>query len=173
MQRLLTFSFLFILSTGSAQKMLLLQRAHKLENTRFYVGQTIRFRMKGHENYWYTRKITDVLAAEKIVMLNDVPVNVCDIAAIKVPRSRFLRRLSARMMVLGPQLTLASGVAIGYRQYVYAPLFPVGLFVTGWGIYLRIPKKVKLGDANHLIASQIGFSESQEIPPPPLKKRQY
>jgi len=49
----------FCLTQVRAQKMLLLEETGKLRNTRFYVGQSLQYRLVGRENYWYTRKITD------------------------------------------------------------------------------------------------------------------
>ena len=154
-------------SIAYSQKMLLLEQRGKLINTRFYVGQTLHFRLKGSEPYWYKRTITDIPGTENTVVLGDQLVQVEDIAAIKMARKGRWKRFSAHMIIAGSQLALATAQAIAYKQYEYAPLFLASAAATCYGTYLKFPKKVRLGKRSRLIATNIQFANDGEIPAPP------
>lgn len=74
--------FVFILSLfcGSvfSQKMLLLERANRARTTKYYVGDALRFRLAGEEDYWYFRTLTDILPETNTLMLDNFAVKLPD-----------------------------------------------------------------------------------------------
>jgi hypothetical protein len=157
------------LTQARAQKMLLLEETGKLRSTRFYVGQNLQYRLVGRENYWYTRKITDILAESNAVVLGENIVEVEDIAAIRVKRKSQWKRFGPKLVIFGAQLSLATGLALADKRWEYAPLFLVSAASTTFGMYLITDQKIKLNQRKRLLATEIRFSDQQEIPVPPEK----
>lgn len=155
------------ISKPYAQKMLLLEETGKLRNTRFYVGQTLHFRLAGRENYWYSRKITNILPDAHSLILGDQLVAVEDIAAIRVKRNGRWKRFAPKLILFGSQLALATALAVADKRWEYAPLFLVSAASTAYGTFILSPKKIKLNGRKRLIATEIRFSDTQELPPPP------
>jgi len=152
-----------------AQKMLLLEETGKLRSTRFYVGQDLHFRLAGRENYWYTRKITDILAESNAVKLGENIVQVEDIVAIRVKRANQWKRFAPKLVVFGSQLGFATALAVAKKQWGYAPLFLVSVASTAYGTYLLTDKKIKLNKRRRLLATDIRLWDGAEIPVPPKK----
>src|SRR5690349_8115112 len=120
-----------------AQKMLLIERANRAKTTRLYIGESLRFRMKGEENYWYHRTITDILPESRTLLLDNFVVKVDSIAMIKVGRKGIWRITGGALLTLGASLALATTVGkVIYRdEDVNAPkLFGIAIvsFGTGW-----------------------------------------
>lgn len=155
------------ISKPYAQKMLLLEETGKLRNTRFYVGQTLHFRLVGRENYWYSRKITNILPDAHSLILGDQLVAVEDIAAIRVKRNGLWKRFAPKLILFGSQLALATALAVADKRWEYAPLFLVSAASTAYGTFILSSKKIKLNGRKRLIATEIRFSDTQELPPPP------
>ena len=116
--------------------MLLLEETGKLRNTRFYVGQTLHYRLVGRENYWYSRKITDILPEANTLVLGDQLVAVEDIAAIQIKRKSRWKRFAPKLILFGAQLSLATVQAVADKRWGYTPLFLVSAAATTYGTFL-------------------------------------
>lgn len=150
------------------QKMLILERAHRARTTKLYVGDVLRFRLVGKENYWYTRSITDILPESNTLLLDNFPVKVNDIRAIKVRRKPVWRILSGATFSLGATLALATTVGkVFYRdEDVDAPkLYAISAASLGTGWFLARPRTLKLGQKHRLRVVEVKFPEPLIAPP--------
>jgi hypothetical protein len=164
-------SFFLLVSVFSAfgQKMLLLERANRARTTKLYIGDALRFRLVGKEDYWYTRSITDILPESNTLLLDNFPVKVSDIRAIKVRRKPVWRVLSGATFSLGATLALATTVGkVFYRdEGVDAPkLYTISAVSLGTGWFLARPRKLKMGEKHRLRIVEVKFPEPLIVPPP-------
>lgn len=152
MHKLLIVSLLTVFSSlVSAQKMLLLEKAGRAKTTRIYVGETIRFKLRGQPG-WYSRTLTDVLPAEKSVLLGQEIIPIEDISHLKRPRNRVLRMLGGQLLVFSATLTLAAGASLIDHEKPKAFWLPIGLVSTAGGLLLVKNKIIKLGKKRRLRA---------------------
>jgi hypothetical protein len=142
------------------QKMLLLERANRAQTTKMYIGQTLKFRLAGEENYWYERTIMDMLPESNTLMLDNFAVKISDIQTIKVRRKRIWGIAGGAAFSLGATLALATTIGrYGYQDKgVDAPkLYAISAVSFGAGWYLNTPRKLKLGKKHRLRIVEIKF----------------
>lgn len=154
-----------------AQKMLLLERANRAKTTKYYVGETLRYRLAGKENYWYERSITDILPESKTLLLDNFPVKLDSISQIKVRRKGYVRLIGGTLFAFGGSLAFATTVGLLYRDKSVDPVKLYGTSVVSMGIgwLMNTPRKLKLGKKFRLRIIEIKFPDPL-IPPPPLPK---
>lgn len=156
------FLLFFCLSifSASGQKMLLLERENRARTTKYYVGEALRFRLVGEENYWYERTITDILPGSNTLMLDNFAVKLPDIQTIKVPRKRIWRIVGGAAFTLGGTLALATTIGrFGYQDKdVDAPkLYSIAVASFGAGWFLNMPRKLKMGQKHRLRIVEVSF----------------
>lgn len=153
---------IFISATGSAfaQKMLLLERANRAQTTKFYIGDVLKFRMVGEENYWYERTITDILPETNTLMLDNFAVKLSDIQTLKMRRKPIWRILGGAGFTLGVTLAFATTVGrFGYQdREINAPkLYAISVASFGAGWLLNTPRKLKMGKKHRLRIIEVRF----------------
>ena len=153
------FFALFILPTlASSQKMLLLERANRAKTTKYYVGQVLQFRLVGEEDYWYEREITDMLPESNTLLLDNFPVKVSDIAALRVYRQPNWRIVGGALTTFGASLALAATVGrFGYndRDLQLGKLYGTSVVSAGTGLFLLKKRTLRLGDTHRLRAIEV------------------
>jgi hypothetical protein len=153
---------LFTLSSLSlfGQKMLLLERANRAKTTRYYIGEELRFRLTGEENYWYQRTITDILPESNTLMLDNFAVKLADIQTIKVRRKPIWRIVGGAAFSLGATLALATTIGrFGYqdKEVDAVKLYSLAVVSFGAGWYLNTPRKLKMGEKHRLRIVEVRF----------------
>ncbi len=156
------FLLFFCLSifSASGQKMLLLERENRARTTKYYVGEVLRFRLVGEENYWYERTITDILPETNTLMLDNFAVKLPDIQTIKVRRKPIWRIVGGAAFSLGATLALATTIGrFGYQDKdVDAPkLYSMAVASFGAGWFLNTPRKLKMGEKHRLRIVEVRF----------------
>lgn len=157
----LTLSLLVVVTTFASafgQKILLLERANRAQTTKIYIGQTLQFRLAGEEDYWYERTITDILPESNILLLDNFPVKITDISALKVHRRPIYRIAGGALGTFGATLALAATVGrFGYndRELQLGKLYgtAVASGATGW--FLLKKRTLRMGDIHRLRAIEI------------------
>ncbi len=161
--RLYTFLLFFSFFTPVfGQKMLLLERANRVRSTQFYIGETIRFRLKGAENYWYERTITDILPGTKTLLLDNFAVRLDSIAQMKVSRKKVTRFVGGTIFTFGASLAFATTIGALYRdkRIDYGAYYAVSGATAGLGYLMNTPRKVTLGKKHRLRIVEISFPTS-------------
>ncbi len=155
----LLFCLLFALSPLYGQKILLLERANRARTTKLYVGETLRYRLAGDENYWYERTITELLPESNLLLLDNFPVKLTDIAAIRVRRRPIVRLLGATVFTFGASLIVATTVAALYRDQNtrYGLLYGTGAASLGLGYGASTSRVLKMGQKHRLRIIEIKF----------------
>jgi hypothetical protein len=134
--------------------MLLLERANRAQTTKFYIGDVLRFRLVGEENYWYERTITDILPETNTLMLDNFAVKLPEIQTLKMRRKPIWR------IVGGAAFSLGATPRVGYHDWSFwlsgqnggrPPHFTASLLgpLVQAG-YLNTPRKLKLGKKHRL-----------------------
>lgn len=159
----------FFAVSAFSQKMLVLERANRAKTTKMYVGESLRFRLKGPENYWYDRTITDILPESNTLLLDNFAVKLDSIVQIKVRRKPIVRLLSGTIFTFGASLAFATTIAALYRDdgIAYAGLYGTAAGSMGLGLAFSTPRKLKLGKRHRLRIIEIRFPDPL-IPPPPV-----
>ena len=142
------------------QKMLLLERANRAKTTRYYIGEELRFRLTGEENYWYQRTITDILPESNTLMLDNFAVKLADIQTIKVRRKPIWRIVGGAAFSLGATLALATTIGrFGYqhKEVDAVKLYSLAVVSFGAGWYLNTPRKLKMGEKHRLRIVEVRF----------------
>ena len=163
------FFLLLLTLPASGQKMLLLERANRAKTTKMFIGETLRFRLNGPENYWYERTITDILPESNILLLDNFPVKLDSIAQIKVYRRPIWRIIGASVLSLGGTLALAATtgrVLYNDKDLDLPKLYGASAVSIGAGLYMLSKRKLKLGEKHRLRIVEISFPQPL-IPPPP------
>ena len=140
--------------------MLLLERAKKARTTKMYIGDVLRYRMVGKEDYWYERTITDILSESNTLMLDNFAVKISEIQTLKMRRKPIWRILGGAGISLGATMALATTIGrVGYQdEEINAPrLYAWSVVSFGAGWYLTRPKKVKMGKKHRLRILEIRF----------------
>jgi hypothetical protein len=169
---LVLLGLLISFSSLRAQKMLVLERANRAKTTKLYIGESLRFRLTGRENYWYNRSITDMIPESNTLLLDNFPVKLGDIGRIKVQRKGIWRITGGALLTFGATLALATTVGRVFYQDkdVDAPkLFAISALSFGGGWLISRPRKLKMGAKHRLRIIEIKFPDPI-IPPPPVKQ---
>lgn len=138
---------------GTAQKMLLLERANRAAPTKYFIGHTLQFRFEGEEDYWYERTITDMMPGSNLIFLDQLPVKLTDITAIKVYRRPIWRISGGALFTFGATLALATTVGrLGYRdrQLRLGPLYGTSALAGASGWWMLRKRTLHLGDRHRL-----------------------
>jgi len=142
------------------QKMLLLERANRAQTTRYYIGEELRFRLTGEENYWYQRTITDILPESNTLMLDNFAVKLEDIQTLKVRRKPIWRIIGGATFSLGATLVLATTIGrFGYqdKDVDAVKLYSLAAVSLGAGWYLNTPRKLRMGEKHRLRIVEVRF----------------
>lgn len=169
----IVFFVLGLLQPLLGQKMLLLEKANRAKTTKLYIGDELHFRLKGKENYWYSRTITDMLPESKTLMLDNFAVRVDSISVIKVRRKPIWRILGGAFFSFGATLTLATTAGRYFyndREVKVVPLYSTAALSLGAGWFLNTPRKLKLGKRHRLRAVEVKFPDPW-VPIPPQGKQ--
>lgn len=158
--RLIILLLLLCGNTVHAQKMLQLEKANRVKTTRFYVGDVIRYRMNGEENYWYERTITDILPESRTLMLDNFAVRTDSIAQLKVQRKGAAQLLAGVLVTFGASLALS--VTVGRlvfqdRDIMTPELYALSGVSAGAGFAAGSSKKIRLGKKYRLRIIEIRF----------------
>jgi len=160
---LLVFSMTAFSAFG--QKMLLLERANRAQTTKRYIGDELKFRLAGPENYWYTRTINDMLPESNTLMLDNFAVKLPDIQTLKVRRKPIWRIAGGAAFSLGATLALATTIGrFGYndKSVDIRSLYSLSVVSFGTGWFLNTPRKLKLGKKHRLRIVQVSFPPAVE-----------
>ncbi len=161
--------FLLLLITAPAfsQKMLLLERANQAKTTKFFIGETLRFRLAGPENYWYERNITDILSESNLLLLDNFPVHLDSIAEIRVSRRPIWRITGASLLSFGGTMALAATAGrllYNDKELDLPKLYGISAASLGTGAFMLSKRKLTLGKKHRLRIIEISF------PKPPVKQ---
>ncbi|MFN8303314.1 MAG: hypothetical protein U0U46_12525 [Saprospiraceae bacterium] len=173
MRYILLLCLFFLSSAPYAQKMLLIERANRAKTTKLFVGDELHFRLAGEEDYWYKRTITGILPESNMLLLDNFPVKLDSIVAIKVHRRPVWRILGATAIAFGASLAVATTAGAIYhdKDVKYGPLYATSAGSAGLGFFLSSKRKLKLGKKHRLRIIEIDFGPPL-IPPPPGQNRQ-
>lgn len=136
-----------------AQKMLLLERANRAAPTKYFVGQTLHFRYVGEEGYWYRSTITDMMPESGLLFLDQMPVRLSDIAALKVHRRPVYRIGGGMLFIFGATLALAATVGrFGYgdRDLRLGALYGTAAASGSAGWWMLRKRRIILGERHRL-----------------------
>ncbi len=159
MRYCLPLCFVLALSPLFGQKMLLLERANRAKTTKLYVGQTLTYALVGDEKYWYERTITDLLPESSLLLLDNFPVKLTNIAAIRVRRRPIVRLIGATIFTFGASLAVATTVAALYRdrETRYGLLYGTAVGSIAGGYVLNTRRVLKMGEKHRLRIIEIKF----------------
>lgn len=159
---------LCVVQSASAQKMLLLERANRAKTTKLYIGDQLKFRLNGPENYWYSRRIEDIFPEKKSLKLDNYLVHVDSISHLRLPARPVPRIIGGTLFTFGSSLLFALGVARIYNEgnVNYPPLLATAGGSLGLGFLLAKPRKLHMGKKYRLRPIEIKFP-APLIPPPP------
>jgi len=154
---LLCFIFAFVPLFG--QKMLLLERANHAKTTKLYVGQTLTYSLAGDEKYWYERTITDIRPESNLLLLDNFPVKIGDIAALKVRRPGIVRWVGTTIFTFGASLAVATvGAAIFQDENTrYGLLAGCSAASMAGGLAMNSKQVLKMGEKHRLRIIEIKF----------------
>lgn len=158
--RLIILLVLLCSNWASAQKILQLEKKNRVKTTRFYEGDIVRYRMKGDENYWYERTITDILPESKTLMLDNFAVKSDSIAVLKVPRKAPVRLLAGVFLTFGASLALSvtvGRVVFQDKDIMTPELYALSGVSAGAGFATGSSKKIRLGNKYRLRMIEIRF----------------
>lgn len=152
--------------------MLVLERANRAKTTKMYIGETLRFRLSGDEDYWYERTITEILPDTKTLLLDNFPVKLDSIVALKVRRKPVWRLIGGTLFTFGASLAIATTAAAIYRDKStsYGALYGTSAGSLAAGMFLSSKRRLSLGTKHRLRIIEIKFPEPPLIPPPPVKQ---
>lgn len=165
------FFFTLLLTIGFiplfGQKMLLLERANNAKPTKMYIGDNLYYRLKGEEDYWYNRTITDMLPEKNTLLLDNFAVPLGDISQLKVRRKGIWRIAGGTLFTFGASLALATTIAALYndKDTNYGALYATSVGSAGIGFFLNTKRTLQLDQKHRLRIIEIQFS------PQPLPKQ--
>jgi len=144
------------------QKMLLIEKRYKVKSRKIYAGETLHFRLKGKEDYWYKSAIDDILPDRKLLLLDNQPVHIDSISAIYIPKPKITRIVGSALLTFGITLTFASSVAFLNRKndeqpYNFPLLFASAGTSTLVGYRMVINRKIKMGKKYRLRVIEVKF----------------
>ncbi len=155
----LLFCLICAFSPLFSQKMVLLERANRVQTTKLYIGQTITYSLAGDEKYWYQRTITSILPESNMLLLDNFPVKLTDIAALRVRRAPLLRWVGTTFLTFGASLAVATvGAAIFQDKNTrYGLLAGCSVASAGGGLAMNSRKVLKIGEKHRLRIIEINF----------------
>ncbi|MCB0577280.1 MAG: hypothetical protein KDC61_22160 [Saprospiraceae bacterium] len=144
---------------GFGQKILLLEKANRAKTTKFYIGESLSYRLAGKEDYWYDRSITDMLPESNTILLDNFPVKLGDISELKMRRRPIWRLVGGVLYAGGATLALATTIAALYKDKDtnYGALYAASAGSFGIGYFLNTKRKLKLGEKRRLRLIEIRF----------------
>ncbi len=158
------FFYVFVLSLFSfsafSQKILLLERANRAQTTKMFVGERLHFRLAGEEDYWYDRTITDILPESNVLLLDNFPVKLKDIANLRVRRKPLSRITGNLLFTFGATLALATTVgrfAYNDRDLQLGKLYTASAITLGTGYFLSSRRTLKMDEKFRLRIVEIKF----------------
>ena len=159
MRLLLLLCFFFAVAPLFGQKMLLLERANRAKTTKLFVGQTLNYSLAGDEKYWYERTITELLPESNILLLDNFPVKLTDIAALRVRRPSVLRWVGTTIFTFGASLAVATGAAALFhdRNTNYGLLAGLSAASMAGGYAMNTKRVLKMGQKHRLRIIEIKF----------------
>lgn len=125
---LLLLPLLFNFENLPAQKMLLLEKTTKVKPHKFFVGETLTYKLDERQATWFSDEIMDILPEENALVLGIQKVRIEDIAELRF-RRRLLVGLTKTVGVFGAGLVVFSvggKLADGNRASVR------DAFIGGW-----------------------------------------
>lgn len=151
-----------VVSPAFAQKMLLVEKRYKVKPRKIYAGETLHFRLKGKENYWYKSAIDDILPDRKMLLLDNQLVHIDSISAIYIPKHKISRIIGSALLTFGITLSFASTVAFLNRRndeqnYNFPLLYATAGASTLVGYRMVINKKLKMGNKYRLRTIEVKF----------------
>lgn len=172
MRIIVLFVLSLFLTPVFAQKMLVLERANRAKTTKMFVGDQLQFRLAGDEDYWYKRTITGILPESNILLLDNFPVKLDSIVALKVHRRPIWRLVGGTVFAFGASLAVATtaGAIYSDKDVHYANLYATSAGSMAVGTFFSTKRKLKLGKKFRLRIIEIDFGPPL-IPPPPEKIR--
>jgi hypothetical protein len=164
--------FLACTCTVWCQKYLILERANRAATTQFFVGDNLRFRLAGKEDYWYDRTITGILPETNTLLLDNFAVKLDSISEIKVPRRPVWRYIGGTLFTFGASLAFATTIAALYRDKHanYGNLYGLAAGSLGAGIFMTSRRKLHLGKKHRLRIIEIKFPDPPSTAPPAVKQ---
>jgi hypothetical protein len=173
MRSILTFTLLLAsLIPATCQKSLILERANRAKTIQYFIGDNLRYRLAGKEDYWYDRTITDILPASNALLMDNFVVKLDSIAQINVPRQRAWRYIGGTIFTFGASLALATTFAKLYndKNTNFGQLYGLAAGSMGVGYLMTTRRKLHLGKKHRLRIIEIKFPDPPEIAPPPVKQ---
>ncbi len=163
MRYCLLFCLVFAFAPVFSQKMVLLERANRAKTTKLFVGETITYSLNGDERYWYQRTITSILPESNMLLLDNFPVKLTDIAAMRVRRPPVLRWVGTTIFTFGASLAVATiGAALFQdKSTQYGLLAGCSVASMGGGLAMNSRKVLKMGDKHRLRIIEINFAAPQ------------
>lgn len=155
--------FLLLLSipaiTSVAQKMLVLERTNSAKTVKMYIGDVLEYRLKGDEDYWYTSTINDILPENKVLILDNFPVHVDSIAALRTRRKPITRLVGGTLVTFGASLAFATTIGALYsdNSINYGALYGTSVASAGVGLLAFTRKKLPMGEKYRLRIIEIRF----------------
>jgi hypothetical protein len=144
------FFFFFFCLPLFGQKMLLIERANRAKTTRLFIGDGLHYRLTGEGNYWYKNRITDILPGSNTLLLDNLPVKLSEIDAIRVRRRSIWRILGGTLFSGGFSGIFATSIALLYGEKEYAPLYAPSAAALGAGYFMNTKRSLKLREKHRL-----------------------
>lgn len=155
---LLLLPLLFDFQNLPAQKMLLLEKTTKVKPQKFFIGETLTYKLDEHQATWFSDEILDILPEENALVLGIQKVRIEDIAALRFHRP-LIDGLGRKTGVFGAQLIFFSTLGLVAFDDLNAKK---GLAIGGGAIgasFLTIKllkfKRVKMGHRHRLRTIEI------------------
>jgi hypothetical protein len=150
---------LFAFSPVFSQKILLLERANHARTTKLYVGQTLNYSLVGDDRYWYERTITNLLPESNMLLLDNFPVKLTDIAALRIRRNPVLRWVGTTIFTFGASLAVATAAAALFHDHNtrYGLLAGTAAANMAGGYAMNTRRVLKMGQKHRLRIIEIKF----------------
>jgi hypothetical protein len=142
-----------------AQKSLVLERYNSAKTVKMYEGDVLQYRLKGEEDYWYTGTINAILPENNVVLLDQFPVHIDSIAALRTPRKPITRLLGGTLVTFGGSLAFATTIGALYsdRTINYGAYYGTAVVSAGVGMLAFTKKTLKMGKKYRLRIIEIRF----------------
>ena len=156
MRNLLIFCLGLFATRAHTQKMVLLERANRVRTEKFYMGDVWRFRLQGKESYWYQREITDILPSSQLILLDNQPTPLVDVAKMRLQRDPLVRACGGALLTFGVTLAIANTVSYFRKDGDPTGVLYASSALSGVaGYFLIRPKNLKFGKKHRLRAVEV------------------